>query len=105
MNTYGKFNEFEKINRNLYKKGRGYYRLFGINKTPNSCWVTAPRMVKIYDISIRTGKYIYDAVIIAFDLCGTVTSDNEFVTFRLNQDNNTMEYDDGPLGSGNLGKP
>ena len=72
------FNDFEKINRNLYKKDGKYFRLFGHSISPNDCWVIAPKMIELVDIDTASGKDVYGGKIIEFEACGTVSRYNDF---------------------------
>jgi len=59
MKKYDKINSFQRINANLWKRGRYYFRLFANGVTPNECWLINPRMVELKDIEISSGNDVY----------------------------------------------
>jgi len=75
------YSSFQKVRRNLYKTGAGYWRLFAKGITPNNCWLIAPKMVELSDIDIASGKDIYGKAEVDFDVCGTVPANVEFIRY------------------------
>jgi hypothetical protein len=49
----------ERINRNLWKIGKNYYRLFAAGITPNGCWLLIPTFRHLSDIECSTGQDVY----------------------------------------------
>lgn len=74
-------NEFNRVNRNLYKYNNRYFRLFGKSVTPNGCWIVAPVMKELRDIDVATGKDVFGSIEIKFDVVGTVQAGREFITY------------------------
>ena len=71
--------EFERVNRNLWKRNSKFYRLFGERVTPNHAWIIAPRMVELVNIDTATGDDVYGSDICDLGLAGTVSACNEFL--------------------------
>lgn len=80
MNT--SINEFTKVNANLWNRNSYNYRPFATGVTPNGCWLIAPKMVELRDISIATGKDIYGSEVIEFDVTGTVNASNQYINSK-----------------------
>jgi hypothetical protein len=77
--TTNTLNDYEKIGSNLWKANGKYYRLTGIGITPNGCWIIAPELHQLDDISIVTGQDSYGAEVIKFDITGTVSSAHNYI--------------------------
>jgi len=75
-------NDFERVNRNLYKKDKKYFRLFGHGITPNNCWIIAPKMIELVDIDIASGNDVYGDTVIEFDCVGTVSAYYEYIRLK-----------------------
>ena len=74
-----RFIDFNKINRNLYRLGNKYYRLYGTGITDNGCWVINPIMRELIDINIASGLDIIGTEIKIDNICGTVNAGHEFI--------------------------
>ena len=74
-----RFIDFNQTNRNLYRLGDKYYRLYGTGITPNGCWVINPVMRELIDINIASGLDIIGTEIKIDDICGTVPAICEFI--------------------------
>lgn len=73
-----KFDEVEKINRNLYIYNKHYYKLFASGVTPNGCWVVNALLREIIDIESESGTDVFGSSMILFGE-GEVSSSNEFI--------------------------
>ena len=51
--------QFERVGRNLYRTGAGYWRLFAGGVTPNGCWLYGSMMVELVDIDASTGADVF----------------------------------------------
>ena len=80
-----KFCDAEPIfgHRNLYMLDGKYYRLFARGVTPNGCWLIAPVLRELENIDIATGKDVYGAGYIEFDVTGTVPAQYEYEFIRV----------------------
>lgn len=74
------FEQFERINTNLYEYNKKYYRLFGAGITPNGCWVIAPKMVQLLDIESSTGNDIYGESVVELE-SGVVPSSTPYARY------------------------
>lgn len=75
------YNDFECINRNLYKLDRHYFRLFGTGITPNGCWIENAKMRHLVDIDVSTGNDVYGTAEIDFGYAGTVQAGPEYIRY------------------------
>lgn len=73
-----KYNSFEKIANNLYKRDKKYFKLFAHSVTPNGCWLASPFMRELIDIEVDSGTEIFGNVV-EFETCGTVPGCNQFI--------------------------
>lgn len=80
MTQPNQIDAFEKVGRNLYRTGAGYWRLFAAGITPNGCWLMAPKMRELKDIDVASGKDVYGPAEVEFEICGTVSSGRDFIT-------------------------
>ena len=66
--------------RNLYHMAGRYYRLYGIDTTPNGCWVLGAKMVLLRDIDIASGQDVIGVTSWSFGE-GTVGAYNEYIRY------------------------
>lgn len=82
-----KFHHFERVNNNLYKYNKKYFKLFGTNTSSNHCWIENAIMVELIDLDTATGKFVFGTTFSRMGVyCGggSVQAGNEFLFYDPN---------------------